>query len=55
MTRRIAVGLTASRPISGGAFITNQLLVAAKAVQRGQSVTLVADAGGMSVRMAGRL
>jgi flagellar basal body P-ring formation protein FlgA len=50
----IAVGLTASRPISGGAFITNQLLVAAKAVQRGQSVTLVADAGGMSVRMAGK-
>jgi flagella basal body P-ring formation protein FlgA len=50
----IAVGLTASRPIPGGAFITNQLLVAAKAVQRGQSVTLVADAGGMSVRMAGK-
>jgi flagella basal body P-ring formation protein FlgA len=50
----IAVGLTASRPIAGGAFITNQQLVAAKAVQRGQSVTLVADAGGMSVRMAGK-
>ncbi len=50
----IAVGLTASRPIAGGAYLTNQQLVAAKAVQRGQSVTLVADAGGMSVRMAGR-
>jgi flagella basal body P-ring formation protein FlgA len=50
----IAVGLTASRPISGGAFLTNQQLVAAKAVQRGQSVTLVADVGGMSVRMAGK-
>jgi flagella basal body P-ring formation protein FlgA len=50
----IAVGLTAARPIPGGAFITNQLLVAAKAVQRGQAVTLVADAGGMSVRMAGK-
>jgi flagellar basal body P-ring formation protein FlgA len=50
----IAVGLTASRPIAGGAFMTNQLLVAAKAVQRGQSVTLVADAGGMSIRMAGK-
>jgi flagella basal body P-ring formation protein FlgA len=50
----IAVGLTASRPISGGAFMTNQQLVAAKAVQRGQSVTLIADAGGMSVRMAGK-
>ncbi len=50
----IAVGLTASRPISGGAFLTNQQLMAAKAVQRGQSVTLVADAGGMSVRMAGK-
>jgi flagella basal body P-ring formation protein FlgA len=50
----IAVGLTASRPIAGGAYLTNQQLVAAKAVQRGQSVTLVADAGGISVRMAGR-
>jgi flagella basal body P-ring formation protein FlgA len=50
----IAVGLTASRPIPGGAYITNQQLVAAKAVQRGQSVTLLADAGGISVRMAGR-
>jgi flagella basal body P-ring formation protein FlgA len=50
----IAVGLTASRPISGGAFLTNQQLVAAKAVQRGQSVTLIADVGGMSVRMAGK-
>lgn len=50
----IAVGLTASRPISGGAFLTNQYLVAAKAVQRGQSVTLLADVRGMSVRMAGK-
>jgi flagellar basal body P-ring formation protein FlgA len=50
----VAVGLTAARPISTGAVITNQFLVAAKAVQRGQSVTLVADASGMSVRMAGR-
>lgn len=50
----IAVGLTASRPISGGAFLTNQQLIAAKAVQRGQSVTLVADLRGMSVRMAGK-
>jgi flagella basal body P-ring formation protein FlgA len=50
----IAIGLTAARPITGGAYLTNQQLVAAKAVQRGQSVTLIADAGGMSVRMAGR-
>ncbi len=50
----IAVGLTASRPIPGGAFLTNQQLVAARAVQRGQSVTLLADIGGMSVRMAGK-
>jgi flagella basal body P-ring formation protein FlgA len=50
----IAIGLTASRPIAGGAYLTNQQLVAAKAVLRGQSVTLIADAGGMSVRMAGR-
>jgi flagellar basal body P-ring formation protein FlgA len=50
----IAVGLTASRPIAGGAYLTNQQLVGRKAVQRGQSVTLLADAGGISVRMAGR-
>jgi flagella basal body P-ring formation protein FlgA len=50
----VAVGLTASRPISGGAYVTNQQLVAPKAVQRGQSVTLLADAGGISVRMAGK-
>ena len=50
----IAVGLTAGRPIAGGAYLTNQQLVAAKAVTRGQSVTLLADAGGISVRMAGR-
>jgi flagella basal body P-ring formation protein FlgA len=50
----VAIGLTAGRPISSGAVITNQFLVAAKAVQRGQSVTLVADLGGMSVRTAGR-
>jgi flagella basal body P-ring formation protein FlgA len=50
----IAVGRTAARPISGGTILSNQQLVASKAVLRGQSVTLVADAGGMSVRMAGR-
>jgi flagella basal body P-ring formation protein FlgA len=50
----VAIGLTASRPISSGAVITNQYLMAGKAVQRGQAVTLVADAGGLSVRMAGR-
>jgi flagella basal body P-ring formation protein FlgA len=50
----IAVGLTASRGISGGAVLTNQQLLGAKAVQRGQTVTLIADAGGMSVRMSGK-
>jgi flagella basal body P-ring formation protein FlgA len=50
----VVVGLTAARPISSGAIITNQLLLGAKAVQRGQTVTLVADAGGMSVSMQGR-
>jgi flagella basal body P-ring formation protein FlgA len=50
----VVVGLTAGRPIAGGAYITNQLLVAPKAVQRGQTVTLVADTGGISIRMAGR-
>jgi flagellar basal body P-ring formation protein FlgA len=50
----IAVGLLASRPIAEGAYLTNQQLTAPKVVQRGQSVTLLADAGGISVRMAGR-
>jgi flagella basal body P-ring formation protein FlgA len=50
----VAVGLTAGRPISSGAVITNQFLLGAKAVQRGQTVTLVADSGSMSIRMAGR-
>lgn len=50
----IAVGLTAGRGISGGAIMTNQQLLGAQAVQRGQTVTLIADAGGISVRMAGR-
>jgi flagella basal body P-ring formation protein FlgA len=50
----IAIGLTAGRPIAGGVYLTNQQLVAAKVVQRGQSVTLLADVRGMSVRMAGR-
>lgn len=51
---QVAAGLTVSRPVPGGAYITNQQLVASRVVQRGQSVTLVADAGGMSIRMAGR-
>jgi flagellar basal body P-ring formation protein FlgA len=50
----VAVGLTAARPISSGAVITNQYLLAAKAVQRGQTVTLVADSGSMSIRMEGK-
>lgn len=50
----VAIGLTAIRPIAGGTILTNQQLAGAKAVQHGQAVTLVADAGGMSVRMAGR-
>ena len=50
----VVVGLSVARPIAGGAYITNQQLLAAKAVQRGQMVTLVADTGGLSIRMAGR-
>jgi flagella basal body P-ring formation protein FlgA len=34
--------------------LTNQQLLGAKAVQRGQTVTLIADVGGLSVRMSGR-
>ena len=48
------LGLTVARPVAGGTVLTNQQLLGIKAVQRGQTVTLVADAGGMSVRMAGR-
>jgi flagella basal body P-ring formation protein FlgA len=50
----VTVGLTAGRPISSGAIITNQLLLGTKAVQRGQTVTLVAGGGGMSISMEGR-
>ena len=50
----VAVGLTAARPISSGAVITNQYLLGAKAVQRGQTVTLIADSGSMSIRMEGK-
>jgi flagella basal body P-ring formation protein FlgA len=50
----VAFGLTVARPISSGAVITNQYLVSAKAVQRGQTVTLVADSGPMSIRMEGK-
>jgi flagella basal body P-ring formation protein FlgA len=50
----LTIGLTAGRGIAGGAVLTNQQLLGAKAVQRGQTVTLIADGGGMSVRMAGR-
>jgi len=50
----IAVGLTAGRAIAGGALITNQELMGMQAVQHGQTVTLIADAGGISVRMEGR-
>ncbi len=50
----IAVGLTLIRALPGGAVLTNQELEGAKAVQRGQSVTLVASMSGIAVRMAGR-
>jgi flagellar basal body P-ring formation protein FlgA len=50
----IAIGLTAGRAISGGAILTNQQLLGARAVQRGQTVTLIASIDGMNVRMSGR-
>jgi flagella basal body P-ring formation protein FlgA len=49
-----AIGLSAARGISTGAILTNQTLLGIKAVQRGQTVTLIARVGGMSVRMSGR-
>ena len=50
----VVLGLTASRAIAGGAVLTNQELLGARAVERGQSVTLIASNGEISVRMAGR-
>ncbi len=50
----IAIGLTAARPVAQGEILTNQMLLGNKAVTRGQTVTLVAKTGGISVRMAGR-
>lgn len=50
----IAIGLTASRALAGGAILTNLELIGTASVQRGQTVTLVAQVDGMSVRMAGR-
>jgi flagella basal body P-ring formation protein FlgA len=50
----VTIGLTAGRPIAAGAVITNQLLLGSKAVQRGQTVTLLADGGGVSISMEGR-
>ena len=50
----LAVGLTAVRGVAAGAILTNQQLLGAQAVKRGQSVTLIADADGITVRMAGR-
>jgi flagella basal body P-ring formation protein FlgA len=50
----IAVGLTVSRAISGGTVLTNQQLLGTRAIQRGQTVTLIADLGGIAVRMTGR-
>ncbi len=51
---RIAIGLTAGRPLAQGQILTNQMLLGTEAVQRGQLVSLVAKIGGISVRMAGR-
>jgi flagellar basal body P-ring formation protein FlgA len=50
----IAIGLTAGRSIAAGTVLTAQQLMGARAVQRGQTVTLVANAGGVSIQMAGR-
>jgi flagella basal body P-ring formation protein FlgA len=50
----IAIGLTAGRSIAAGTVLTAQQLMGAHAVQRGQTVTLVANAGGVSIQMAGR-
>jgi flagella basal body P-ring formation protein FlgA len=48
------VGLTAGRALAGGVVLTNQSLVGTQIVQRGQNVTLMADAAGITVRMPGR-
>jgi flagella basal body P-ring formation protein FlgA len=50
----LAVGLTVVRGVPAGSILTNQQLLGVQAVKRGQSVTLIANAGGITVRMAGR-
>jgi len=51
---KAVVGLTVNRPIPAGSLLTSQQLVVSKAVQRGQTVTLIASGGGLNVRMPGR-
>jgi flagella basal body P-ring formation protein FlgA len=47
-------GATLRRAMAGGVVLSNQMLQIAGGIARGQAVTLLADAGGVAVRMSGR-
>jgi flagella basal body P-ring formation protein FlgA len=50
----LAVGQTVARPIARGSILSNRDLMAAPAVQKGQTVILLARNGAMDIKMAGR-
>lgn len=47
-------GASLRRASAGGMILTNQLLLSADGIVRGQAVTVLAHAGGVAVRMSGR-
>jgi flagella basal body P-ring formation protein FlgA len=50
----LAVGQTVARPISKGSILSNRDLLTAPAVQKGQTVILLARNGALDIKMAGR-
>jgi flagellar basal body P-ring formation protein FlgA len=50
----LAIGQTVARPIAKGSLLSNRDLMAAPAIQKGQTVTLLARNGAMDIKMAGR-
>jgi flagella basal body P-ring formation protein FlgA len=50
----LAVGQTVARPLAPGSILSNRDLMAAPAVQKGQTVILLARNGAMDIKMAGR-
>jgi flagellar basal body P-ring formation protein FlgA len=47
-------GSTLRRATAGGVVLSNQMLLSSGTIVRGQAVTLLANAGGVAVRMSGR-